>query len=261
MAGKGIIQFPSLMKKAPLFAALLAIAFVSTGPAAQAADACDFSAKARELEALQAAGALRVTSQRFQTELILRRELLAAAIACDQKDITARREVLELLPPAAKSLSAYQELIKGLEKAAEHYEGQAVGVQDLGLQGTKNASRALGAWRRDAYVPLGAWADNLILWADNQQFLERGSERLGQVSRLAFSLKLVDQDKTDEGIKKAQASFDAAFSENNKAREALNKGPAANVEALEHIKASLQALSDTYHTFFELQGILQRIVK
>lgn len=247
------------MKKLFLILALFLSSLALAGaPPAHAADVCDFKSRVGALTAAQRNSALDDLGK-LRTELRIRREFLVAAIACDEDNLVARKDELEKLPDGIKTLPAYQRLMEGFADASRHYGQQKENIPDLGLQGTKDFARMLASWREGSYAPLLAWADNFLLWAGNQAFFDKVSGRLTQVGRLAFSLKLVDQGSVADKFKAAQEEFKAAQAENDAARDALNQGQAET--ALEHIKASLQGLSQTYKVFFDLESALQKIIK
>lgn len=247
------------MKKIFLFIAIFTVALAIAGPQGTRAEGiCDLSIPVAELKAVQAGTSLNELDE-LHAEILARRKLLTAAIDCDQADIAARVDAFSRLPDKIKTVEAYRKILEGMAEASRYYDGHKAPIETLGVWDLKTSSRAIAAWRKTTYLPLITWADNFLLWADNQQFLEKASERLAQVSKVAFSLKLVNQDKIDGLFQKAQTNFDMAFKENDMAKEALDqKRPASG---LAHTQASLKALADTYQIFFELQEALQEIAK
>lgn len=247
------------MKNVSVFAAFLAIILGGMEPSvAQAAGACDLTPQAAELTAVRANTSLGELES-LNAEVLARRKLLGAAIDCDQTEIAARVEVLGQLPDKVKILPAYQGILESLAEVSKYYDDREASIQSLGLWDLKSSSRDISVWRQETYLTAITWADNLLIWEDNQRFLERASDRLTQVSRVAFSLKLVNQDEVNVLFEKARDNFNTALKENDIAREALDqKHP---VIALTHTQASLKALADTYEVFFSLQGTLQNIVK
>lgn len=247
------------MKKTLLLAAFLMMILAVAGPRlAQAEGGCDLSVQAAKLKAVQTDASMDELEE-MNAEILARRDLLSAAIDCDQNEISVRVDALGRLPDSVKTLAAYREILKDLAKASRYYDDRKVYIQSLGVWDLKSAARSITAWRRETFIPLLTWADNLLLWSDNQQFLERALERLAQASRVAFSLKLVNQNEIDDLFKKAQSNFDTALAENDKAISYLNQGRAAL--GLVHIQTSLKALADTYQIFFELQAALQKIAE
>ena len=244
------------MRKTSLFVAFLATILAGTGAqAVQAAGTCDLTDLATELVAIQTNTSMGEVEQ-LKLEIVARRKLLNAAIDCDQAEIAARVKMLGDLPDKIKILPAYSDILESLAKASGYYENQKAPFRVMGVWDIKTTSRTIAVWRQETYLPTITWADNLIIWANNQQFMERASERLDQIGRLAFSLKLVNQNKIEELFEKAKASFDTATAENDRAREALNQERPAL--ALAHIQASLKALADTYQVFFDLQESLRK---
>lgn len=224
----------------------------------QAAGPCDLTAQVAELVAVQKDVSMDEVEQ-LNAEIAARRKLLNAAIDCDLADIAARRDALGRLPENIRSLAVTGKILEDLAEASRYYEGQKLQIQHFGNWDLKSAARTMALWRKETYLPTVTWADNFLIWADNQQFLEKASERLGQVSRVAFSLKLVNQDEINDLFEKAKASFDVALDENGKAKSALDEKRPLN--ALIHTQVSLKALADTYQIFFALQEALQKIVK
>ena len=245
------------MRKTFIFTAFLSLTLISTPGLSRAEEACDLSAEAKELVSIQADTSLDEI-QYLNAEIAARRNLLSAAIACDERDIAARVEALGSLPDKIKSREAYRKILEGLAETARFYSDQKGPIASLGLRDLRSSSRAIAERRKTEYIPLLTLTDNFIFWANNQQFLERASERLGQVSRVAFSLKLVNQDEVNMMFERARSNFDTAFAESDKAIRELDRGRAG--VALAHTKASLQALSETYQVFFDLQETLKRIV-
>lgn len=247
------------MRKITLFAALLAALFGGMGlQVALASGACDLTPQAAELAAVQSNTSLG-EAEHLNVEIVARRELLEAAIDCDRAEIASRIGVLGRLPDKIKVLPAYRGILEELAEVSQYYDQQRSSIQGLGLWDLKGSVRAISAWRQTTYIPAITWADNLLIWVDNQQFLERASERLTQVSHVAFSLKLVNQDEINVLFEKARSNFDKALNENDTAREALDQG--RPIIALAHTQASLKSLADTYDVFFALQEALQEIVK
>ncbi|OGY97686.1 MAG: hypothetical protein A2855_00430 [Candidatus Liptonbacteria bacterium RIFCSPHIGHO2_01_FULL_57_28] len=247
------------MSKLLITVALFVILFAGIGPLpAQAATACDLTPQVAELQAVHQNTSFDEIEY-LNAEIFARRKLLAATIECDLADIAARVEAFSQMPDQIKLVPAYQGILEKLAESSQYYVKQRTVTQNLGLRDLKTAARAISDWRRTTHIPTITWADNFLIWADNQQFLEKASERLSQVSRVAFSLKLVNQGEINELFEKAKKNFDTAFAENDRARNALNQE--RPVLALAHIQTSLKALADTYQVFFTLQETLQRIVK
>lgn len=247
------------MNKTLILAALFATALAAASPAPiQAAEACDLKDEIAALAAVQANTSFS-ESQQLNAEVAARRKLFAAAIDCDQAEIDARKEALNRLPDHMKSLKGHRDILESLDSNYEYYERREANIRSLDLQNLKSLSRSLAGWRKETHLPIITWADNFLIWADSQQLLERASERLTQMSRIAFSLKLVNQDEITNLFEKAKASFNIASVENDKARNALDqKRPEG---ALADTQASLKALADTYDAFFALQEALKNIVK
>lgn len=248
------------MRKTLVFIVLCAFALgAGSSASAQTADAsCDFSAQIKELRSVQANMSLNIL-QEMRAEIAIRRALLPAVIACDEQEIVALTAALDSLPGEFKSMPAYGKTLEGFASALRYYEERRSGIPTMGLQGLKNTARAVAEWRSETYLPLVELADNFILWAGNQEFLDRASGRLAQVKNLALPLKLVSHDDINERFEEARVRIESAFVENDKARDALNKGLAA--DGLAHIQASLQAIADTYQIFFKIQEDLQNIIK
>jgi hypothetical protein len=247
------------MKKISVFASFLVVVLSGIGPqAAQAAGGCDLTIQAADLAAVQANTTLGEL-EHLNAEIPARRKLLEAAIDCDQAEIASRVDVFGRLPDKIKLLPAYKNILEDLAEVSRYYDNRRTAIQTLGVWDLKTSARSISAWRQTNYLAVITWADNLLIWADNQQFLERASERLTQVSRVAFSLKLVNQDEINTMFEKAQSNFDTAFKENDIALEALNqKRP---LSALAHTQASLKALADTYDVFFSIQEAMQTIIE
>jgi hypothetical protein len=245
------------MRKTLPFAAFMALGIAASASSpSQAAAACDLTKQAGELVAIQTSATMDEVEQ-LRLEVIARHNLTEAAIECDRADIGLRVQALSHVPDKIKTVDAYRKILESLAEAYQYYDNKKKDIQGLGAWDLKAAARETAAWRKKEYLPTITWADNFLIWADNQQFIERASERLTQINGVSFSLKLVNQNEVDDLFEKAETSFKTASSENDEARNALNqKRP---LGALVHTQASLKALADTYDAFFALQQALQNI--
>jgi hypothetical protein len=247
------------MRKTLPFAAFIALGLAATASSpAQAAAGCDLTPQVEELTAIQRNASMGEVEQ-LNGEIIARRKLTEAAIECDRAEIGLRVEAFGRVPDSIKTVEAYRKILESLAETYKYYDNKKADIQGLGVWNLKAASREIATWRKTTYLPTITWADNFLIWAGNQQFIERASERLAQVNGVSFSLKLVNQDEVDGLFERAESSFGIASSENDEARNALNqKRP---LGALVHTQASLKALADTYDAFFALQQALQNITK
>ncbi|MEK7195395.1 MAG: hypothetical protein AAB655_01735 [Patescibacteria group bacterium] len=194
-------------------------------------------------------------AQATKQELELRKELLRETLGCITKeaaDMKSKLDDVNTSDDAAKKIKV--QLSRVIEDAIGYYGLQKTQIDNLGLQGSKDFSKNLLAWREGNYKPAAQLASNFIIWSENQNVFETASIRIDQVKRTVELLrvaKIDDYAKIQNLWTGIQGEFDGAARYNQRAEESILSFAPAD-ESSELIKLSLRTLSDTYNKLFEL---------
>ncbi len=190
-------------------------------------------------------------AQKTAIELRTRKALLEEIVDCSIKEAVATENNLaktDINDSEVRTLRS--QFISRLDDAANYYELQKSKIGDLGLQGSRNFARDLKDWRDGNYKPATKLASNFIIWSQNQGLMQSAKNRLDQIASAVNILKLVYDEKIQNLWRSANESFNKAREANLEAK--LNLRASLPDEALNSLKTSLSALSQTYSNLSDL---------
>lgn len=217
---------------------------------------CDFR---DELEKLNAVAGATTSENGGWDELTIRRSILGQVLDCSTEEAKNLEGKLRNLSLDSDLEYLGNRVLAGLETAALYYENQKLRIPDLGLAGARSFAKNLRDWRAGNYAPFAQTGERLALWSNNQRLFETARTRFRYVGQAVQVLKLTDNEEIQNLFKAAEKRFATARGLNQEAKEGFRAG-LEHDESLGRIKASLQALSETYEAFFALSESVQKIL-
>jgi hypothetical protein len=246
---------------------LLALGALLGGAAASRGAAAPATAPAGPCEAIAPAFDELTNVQHNQTqdylanlraELAVRKRILTDTIDCAMLKAQQFRDTVQSLPAPASGELASLYLGK-IDEVLAYYRLREASIGDLGIQGSRDVARSLKDWRDANVAPLAALVGDLTIWAKNQALMKTAESRLDQVNQMVQVLRLADNADIENGFREAQAHFAEAKQLNDRARQALERLGTVE-DPLPVIKASLEALSTTYQSLFDLGDIVKKVL-
>lgn len=199
-------------------------------------------------------------SQSLQDELKLRKGILHGVIDCSISEVKKLEDTTRNLPEPNNNVAFLKsKFLDRLSEAEDYYLLQKSKIGDQGLQGSKNMARFLRVWRSDTYASLAADAGNLIVWVKNQDLFNTASWRFRQITQTVNSLNLLEQEEIRTYYYEAEQRLNQAKALNEDAGLSLGRTSSPD-DTANKIKASLNALSDTYQTFFDLATSVKKLL-
>lgn len=250
-----------LNTKLLIFAAAAVVLGAGLGPAGSANAAvpekCVFDSRLSALTEIQKnTGAL----DAIRDELKLRRELLQDIIACSAEEARKLQSSVKEVSGQGAEIDRLRNLFAGqLEDFVKFYDLRFSRTGDLGLQGSKDLARELAEWRASVYAPLAAEAANLVIWSRNQVLFETATVRFNQITYTIKALKLWEREEFQVLAGQTEGNLANAFRLNRESKEALLRRASPETSS-NRIKGSLQALAETYQSFFDLSEAVKKIL-
>jgi hypothetical protein len=238
----------------------LVLAGAGTALAASNPPACSLNkADIKKLDAIQGATAIDYTG-RIRAELAIRKGLLSTTLDCTIKEakiLESNINGISINDPDVQRLQ--QRVITQAANAVSYYESQKPGVNDLGLQGSRDFAANLKSWREGNYQPLVKQGQNLVVWSHDQTLMQTAQNRMNQVNHAMGLLSIIDNEDMQTPWKDAQGNFKNALDLNQRATMSLKLIDDPDI-SLNLMKSSLEALSKTYQNFFDLSEALKKVV-
>lgn len=184
-------------------------------------------------------------------ELGIRKNILHMIVRCavdEASGLKNRIDGASLAEPAAVAVRS--KLGNELDNAVNYYRTQEAKIDDLGLQGSKDFSGNLEAWRMGNYELVKETGNNFLIWADDQAIFETAEGRMDQLTQTVTLLKFAYVEEVQNLWHDAENQFAEAKRLNKKSGDDLMT--ASPDEALATIKSSLDALSKTYEKLSDL---------
>lgn len=236
------------------------------GPAhANAADtekdaACSFQT---QLDAIKNAAEDRNldSAQRVKAELSARKSMLKNIIDCAARDVeNLKNETATTAAPQEGPVQQIKgQIIGDLGASLRYYATQKAQIENVGTRGSQELARDIKEWRTISYNPLAQKAVNFIAWSKNKELIQTAQNRLNQVRRTVTVLKLLNDEEFQKLFARADIHFNEAISSNYKTLETFTR--LGNPEdALISIKATLEALSQTYQEFFTISERINKLL-
>lgn len=244
------------MKQAVYVAVLWGALFLSVF-SAQAESPCNLAPRFEELAALRES-ALPLDSE-LRAELDLRKSILREVIGCGVGDAQALQGRLRDARISDSDIVLLRNnLVHKLDDAIRYYESQRSRIDVMGIQGSKNAARALREWRASQYAPLENVAEELFLWNRNQELFMTAEKRFREVEQAVNMFKLIENEDVRVLVGSAAMNVERARGANERAREMLLAFDVPR--ALQEIKNSLETLSATYESFLTLSEKVRELL-
>jgi hypothetical protein len=248
------------MKKSLLIIGIVAAGIIlpSASVFAAAPAKCDLQVKVDALADIKkkADG----SSQAVKSELQVRKDLLRELIGCATKETRTLQNTLKEIQTKENDIDAIRDrFVDKLDEALAYYRAEETKVNDLGLRGSKDMAKAILDWRTGNYLPLANETSNLIIWLKNQPLFDTAQKRFDLIGQTVRSLKLLDEEDVKDLFEKAESNLGEARHLNGEAKKALlaEEEPTATTSK---IKSSLQSLSATYKSFFELSEAVKKLL-
>lgn len=242
--------------------ALVALFSITFAAHAQTSESCNLNQeKFAELEAIQNNFELEPLA-RIRAELTIRKSLLKDVVDCANEEILVLKSEFGVVKTTHADVLTLKNQFSGwFSNVINYYAIQKAGIDDLGLQGSKDFAKSFSAWREGNFKPTAKIVSNFIVWAGNQDFIALAQSRINQVRRGIEILGLTLNEEMRNGLAGVEAEFQKTNTLNGKAREALRAyGPTD--DSLITIRASLESLSAVYKKLFELvEKINKEIVR
>ncbi len=189
-------------------------------------------------------------------ELALRKAILKNVVGCSIDEVQTLKASVKTVPQNDADIADVENRFAGkLDDMIAYYNTQAAKIDDLGIWGSKDMARAIAEKRSGAFVPLTEEAAEFVIWAKNQDLFHSASIRLTQIQNTLKFLRLIDNQETTGLLQKATDTFARAEDLNAQAKQALKNFDISN-NSLSLIKDSLEALSETYQSFFDISTSL-----
>jgi len=150
-------------------------------------------------------------------------------------------------------------LLTSLKATEDYYTSAQAKVNDLGLWGSTQMAREIRDWRAKNFATLKETITSFILSRTHRDLLAAADTRLAQIRDSIRILKLEDNEDIAALMKKADASL-AQAKEGYDTLEASFNAQTVPEKPLEIVKASLDALGDTYQTFFDLSEAVKKVL-
>jgi len=216
---------------------------------------CGFNEKLAELTKVQN-GATTDSLQKIRDELAVRKELLSLIIDCSVKEAELLKTKLDAVKIKDKALAEIQEKTQiEISLAIDYYEDQTLGIQDLGVQGSKILAKKIFDWRASNYSELVGRVVNLITWNNAEEFLVVAEKRFLEVS-LGISGIKEESDKVGKVLEEARVSLEKSRGLVESSKKAILEY-APNTKVIEDIKEALEKLALTYKSFFEMGQVIK----
>lgn len=239
-----------------LIAIFLGLYVTNTTKLAQAEEACDLGKKLETYtEILKKPD---YSNEGIKKELSARKDLLGSSIECAKLDVLSLKNSLQKSPTTVAG-NLRENLLGSLEEASEYYDQKKEMIEGLGVQGIKDLSKEIYAWRESTFSVLAKRIKNYLVWQENQDIFTKTEDRLKQINGIISSLKMLDDPDLQNSLHKASVNLLNAKEENNKTRASLERN--LNTEdVLSSMKKSLEYLSSTYGNFMEISDRISEII-
>ncbi len=241
------------------FAALVAMASsLRPASAAEKLD-CAFGPRLDAIEAVRADSSLDSLSA-IRAELGLRKDLLHSITSCGAAEVRSLKNKFETTNIPGDATAPRNQALSRLGDAISYYDAQDAKIDGVGLRSSQDLARELREWRRQVYTPLAEQTLNIIVWSKNQELFAATRNRFADIERTVSRLKLTENEDIARLFATAREKLEAAEVANVSARAALERTPTLDGDTLSPIKQSLEALSATYKSFFDLSEAAKDIL-
>lgn len=189
------------------------------------------------------------------------KQLLSLTVQCSQDELRDLQATLrtEFATGGKDASSLLRLLDSDIQGAFAHYENILSEISSLDPVGIRNSAHDLKVWRAQELTPLIERVQSALLWAMNDTLLRKTEDRLRQIRQTVRSFQVINSDVVQTIFEKASAQFMRAQEEHVRSRQAIERGYLPE-ESLSHIKQTLDFLSQTYQSFFELSGAIQKLL-
>lgn len=195
----------------------------------------------------------------IRAELRVRQDWLRATLNCSDFETRKLKNALREFQPNDAELGGLRnQILAQMEDVSQYYNLQLSKVKDHGLRGTKDAARAIIDWRAGTHSVVAERAGNLMLWSKNRELFSSARGRHELIGQTIRRLNLMEQEEIRDKYESAGRSLAEAESLNSSARKLLLQS--ANPNTTKVIKDSLENLSRTYESFFELSEIIKKLL-
>jgi len=243
--------------KAPLsFLAIFIIASSVLVPSLTFASECEFSESINQLNSLKDSASAR---EQLLQELSLRKKILNNLSTCFIEETTTKKQSLDAIAPANPEAKAYQRwLTNQFTETISFYEFRNTQIKDVGLQGSKNLAKTLLDRRQTIDKPLFDRATQFSAWNTNQELFLIANKRLLDITATLEVFDLPAEHELGLLLIEAKKSLTVAEDKNRQTWEALKLSLNSDNKILPLIKSSLEALAESYNTFFEISELSKK---
>jgi hypothetical protein len=245
------------------FALLVAGAvFVSVSVGTSAAHAAECGVTAGDIAQITAVqnDPTLTNAQEINAELALRKQLVGKTITCAQQEVQTFRTSLASTTVGSDAQPLQSQLLSDLDSASNFYDLELAKLNGVGIAGSEAVAQEVLAQRAGTFLPLSENVNNFILWAQNQNLFDTAQTRMTQTQRaVSFLESATPNAGLQTALDNAQSSFNDAESQNAAAKAALAQGLSPS-QSLSLIKQSLDSLSATYQSFFNVSTMISTIL-
>ena len=200
--------------------------------------------------------------ERLVKELSARKILLAHVLSCaieETRGVAQDLAFVKILEHEIRIARFKATLIGSLTATENYYASQQEKIKDLGLWGSKVMARDVREWRLKNFALTKEAVASFILWRNHQELLVAAHTRLAQIHDTVRILELEKNEEVALLVKSAEASL-AYAKERYAVLDAAFSSQAIPEKPLEIVKASLEALGDTYQSFFDLSETVKTLL-
>lgn len=216
---------------------------------------CGFKEKLGELELVQADTKTEAL-QKIKNELAVRKELLTLIIDCAIDEAGVLKTKLGAVKISDKEVAGvHKKTLDEVDLAIKYYESQAIGIENLGIQGSKQLAKKILDWRATNYSELVGRVVNIITWDNAEDFYATAEQRFSDVEKNVSGIKK-ESEEVEKVLGEAKMSLDGAKVLLAAAKKGIVEYD-SNAKTIESIKKALEEMALIYKNFFELGQVIK----
>lgn len=226
--------------------------------AASLSQECRFEAQLKNLEMAQKNASEKDTD----SELTLRKSILAKVIDCASKDVETLNDMLSEMSARNTDLElkeAYERFLNQLGEILSYYQSEKSNIEKLDLDESKAVAKNILERRSNRYFPLAEKIANFVMWEKNQELIKIAERRLSQIEQTLLALELTGNEDIKILFQRGRTNFQYAQVSSRRARQMFLVANPPD-DSLYLVRASLEALSETYRAFFDLSQAVKNAV-
>ena len=191
-------------------------------------------------------------------ELTLRRHILEATLTCNAEEAERIVETLKDAPLFGVGAKEVQErFFEDFSGVLSYLDEKRAASAKADPETIKAIAREVGEWREEIYIPLAQHAANFLVWAQNDDLIEKANNRLFQIRQTLKTLKLQNQEEIQRIFENSRLYFLQAQESHTRARQGIERrGNSERI--LADLRQSLDNLHLMYRTLLELSTAAAR---